>query len=96
MLERLHIRNYRVFNDLKIDQLSRINLIAGKNNSGKTSLLEAIFLLSGAGNRAFYGDEYEGISAGLDSGTGMAQTDTGSLLEADILYAGHEQDCRNP
>ena len=37
MLERLHIRNYRVFNDLKIDRLSRINLIAGKNNSGKTS-----------------------------------------------------------
>ena len=50
MLERLHIRNYRVFNDLKIDQLSRINLIAGKNNSGKTSLLEAIFLLAGGGN----------------------------------------------
>ncbi len=49
MLERLHIRNYRVFNELKIDQLSRINLIAGKNNSGKTSLLEAIFLLAGAG-----------------------------------------------
>ena len=23
MLERLHIQNYRVFNDLKIDQLSR-------------------------------------------------------------------------
>ena len=50
MLERLHIRNYRVFNDLTIDQLSRINLIAGKNNSGKTSLLEALFLLSGGGN----------------------------------------------
>ena len=50
MLERLHIRNYRVFNELKIDKLSRINLIAGKNNSGKTSLLEAVFLLSGAGN----------------------------------------------
>ena len=49
MLERLHIRNYRVFNDLEIARLSRINLIAGKNNSGKTSLLEAIFLLAGAG-----------------------------------------------
>ena len=50
MLERLQIRNHHVFNELKIDQLSRINLIAGKNNSGKTSLLEAIFLLSGGGN----------------------------------------------
>ena len=50
MLKRLQIRNFRGFNALKIDQLSGINLIAGKNNSGKTSLLEAIFLLCGAGN----------------------------------------------
>ena len=50
MLKRLQIRNFRGFNALKIDQLSHINLIAGKNNSGKTSLLEAMFLLSSAGN----------------------------------------------
>ena len=50
MLKRLQISNFRGFNALKIDQLRGINLIAGKNNSGKTSLLEAIFLLAGAGN----------------------------------------------
>ena len=50
MLKRLQVRNFRGFNELKVNQLSDINLIAGKNNSGKTSLLEAIFLLSGAGN----------------------------------------------
>ena len=50
MLKRLQIRNFRGFNALEIDQLSGINLIAGKNNSGKTSLLETIFLLSGAGD----------------------------------------------
>ena len=50
MLKRLQIRNFRGFNALEIDQLSGINLIAGKNNSGKTSLLEAMFLLSSAGN----------------------------------------------
>ncbi len=50
MFECLQIRNFRGFNELKIDQLSDINLIAGKNNVGKTSLLEAIFLLAGAGN----------------------------------------------
>ena len=43
MLKRLQIRNFRGFNKLKIDQLSGIDLIVGKNNSGKTSLLEAIF-----------------------------------------------------
>ncbi len=50
MLKGLRIRNYRVFKDLKVDGLHRINLIAGKNNSGKTSLLEAIFLLAGGRN----------------------------------------------
>lgn len=50
MLKRLEIRNFRTFKALEIDQLSRLNLIAGKNNAGKTSLLEAIFLLSSAGN----------------------------------------------
>ena len=50
MLKSLRIRNYRVFKDLKVDGLHRINLIAGKNNSGKTSFLEAIFLLCGCGD----------------------------------------------
>ncbi len=50
MLERLRIRNYRGFTDLGIDRLSRINLFTGRNNSGKTTLLEALFLLCGAGN----------------------------------------------
>lgn len=49
MLTSLGIRNYRGFESLDIERLGRINLIAGKNNSGKTSLLEAIFLLSGGG-----------------------------------------------
>ena len=50
MLKRLQIRHFRGFNDLNVEQLSGINLIAGKNNAGKTSLLEALFLLAGAGN----------------------------------------------
>ena len=50
MLKSVQIRNFRVFEDLSIESLSRVNLITGRNNSGKTSLLEALFLLSGAGN----------------------------------------------
>ena len=50
MFERLRIRNYRGFTDLGIDRLARINLFTGRNNSGKTTLLEALFLLCGAGN----------------------------------------------
>lgn len=45
MLRDLAIQNYRSFNDFQIDGLAQVNLIVGMNNSGKTSLLEAIYLL---------------------------------------------------
>src|SRR5438093_13445066 len=45
MLTRIHIKNFRSFSDVEIGPLKRINLIAGLNNSGKTGLLEAIFLV---------------------------------------------------
>ena len=50
MFRRLRIKNFRLFGDLEINWLSRINLLSGHNNSGKTTLLEALFLLCGAGN----------------------------------------------
>lgn len=50
MLESLSIKNFRCFKEFKIDSLSKINLITGKNNVGKTALLEAIFLMLGSNN----------------------------------------------
>ena len=41
----LHIISYRGISNLTINKLNAINLIVGDNNSGKTSLLEAIYLL---------------------------------------------------
>ena len=40
------IRKFRGFRDLKFSNLSRINLLVGANNSGKTSALEAIYLFT--------------------------------------------------
>src|SRR5437764_13543268 len=44
ILNSLEIRNFRAFRNLKIEHLGRVNLLVGKNNVGKTSLLEAIQL----------------------------------------------------
>src|SRR5712691_3450606 len=44
ILNSLEIRNFRAFEHLQIERLGRVNLIVGKNNVGKTSLLEAIQL----------------------------------------------------
>lgn len=44
MLDSFYIKNFRLFKELKIEQLGRVNLIIGRNNSGKTCLLEALHL----------------------------------------------------
>ena len=35
MLEKLSIRNFRLFEELEIEGFKRVNLIVGKNNTGK-------------------------------------------------------------
>lgn len=53
MLKSIRIKNYRSFKDCLISDFGRINIFAGMNNSGKTTLLEALFLWSAAGNPQF-------------------------------------------
>lgn len=42
MLDSFYIKNFRLFKELKIKTLGRVNLITGKNNSGKSCFLEAL------------------------------------------------------
>lgn len=50
MIDSVEINNFRGIRHGKIDGLSRVNLFFGKNNCGKSSLLEAIFLVCGQSN----------------------------------------------
>ena len=52
MLSSLKIENFRIFEKLIIPKLGRVNLITGKNNTGKSSLLEALRILSTKGRPA--------------------------------------------
>lgn len=42
MISELKIEKYRGINKLRLDNLGKINIIAGENNTGKTSILEVI------------------------------------------------------
>ncbi len=44
MLKEIEIQNFRCFEQIKISGFERVNLIGGKNNAGKTALLEALLL----------------------------------------------------
>ena len=46
----LQVNGYRGFESYALKDLARVNLLVGKNNSGKTSVLEAINLLAENGN----------------------------------------------
>ena len=56
MLTDFVIRNYRCFDDLKLEKLGRVNLITGKNNVGKSALLEAVRIWASFGNPAVLQD----------------------------------------
>jgi hypothetical protein len=47
MIDSLRIENFRCYESLQLHALKRINVIVGKNASGKTALLEAVFLAAG-------------------------------------------------
>jgi hypothetical protein len=50
MIERLHIQGFRSFEDVELSELGQVNLLVGPGNSGKTNLLEAVFLFSCGGD----------------------------------------------
>ncbi len=45
----ISIENFKCFQELQLESIERVNLIGGKNNVGKTALLEAVELLVASG-----------------------------------------------
>ena len=45
MLEKLSLHGYRGFDAYELGGFGRVNLVVGKNNCGKTTVLEAIELV---------------------------------------------------
>ena len=50
MITTLQIRNFRGLKEVSLRDLRRVNLLVGGNNTGKTSVLEALTLLFGEGD----------------------------------------------
>lgn len=53
MLNSLEIRNFRNLKELKINSLGSVNLFTGKNNTGKSTLLEAVAFYATKGDLNF-------------------------------------------
>lgn len=49
-INNLEVSNFRGLRNLKFSRFGRVNIFLGENNVGKTSILEAIFMLTGMSN----------------------------------------------
>ncbi|HUG68627.1 MAG TPA: AAA family ATPase [Pirellulaceae bacterium] len=88
LIRDLTIENYRSFEKYKLDGLARVNLLVGDNNCGKTSVLEAAYLLETNGaddsiwkllqSRGEIGFVYEGVT----------QTDPVFVVPVSELFRG--------
>lgn len=53
MIKSVKVRNFRCFESLELSNLTKFNVIVGDNSSGKTALLESLFLLGGLSSEMF-------------------------------------------
>jgi hypothetical protein len=54
MIRSLHIENFKGYADFRLNDLGRVTLLGGRNNVGKTSLLEGLFLLDDRANPGLF------------------------------------------
>ncbi len=82
MLKDLNLRRYRGFESYRLADLARVNLLVGKNNTGKTSILEAVELLLSEGDPA----------ALVESAKRRGEFSMDSASRADLahVFYGHE------
>ena len=85
----LTIKGYRGFGEITIPQLGRVNLFTGKNNTGKSSLLEAVRLLAGNGSLRIVYDILESREEEVKGSNGHDQSvDQDDLLQVASLFNG--------
>lgn len=85
MLKSLKITNYRGFEHYNLEPFRSVNLLVGKNNSGKTALLEAVHFLASGGNPTVL------VSAALRRGEVIVgRPEEEHYLDISHFFSGHQ------
>ncbi len=94
ILNSLEIHNFRGFKHLQIERLGRVNLIVGKNNVGKSSLLEALQLYAHNGNPTLIWKILQARDEGKQYSRGRLERPNLESLLSDLrhLFHGRKKD----
>jgi len=84
MLTRLGITDYRGFKSYQMAGLAQVNLLVGKNNSGKTALLEGIQFLTSGGDPAVLAEVAERRGEVV-----LGRPDSGAIVDISHFFHGH-------
>ncbi|WP_309729802.1 AAA family ATPase, partial [Chamaesiphon sp. OTE_75_metabat_556] len=87
MLKSLKIKNFRCLEEFNLPQLGRVNLLVGKNNSGKTSILEALHILSSPDKIKPF---FDIIECRGESSLNEKDNGSGGFFELGHLFSGHQ------
>jgi hypothetical protein len=88
----LTIERFRAFRHLKIEGLGRVNLITGKNNTGKSSVLEALRILASDASPAIIHNILRFREEDLGESEGSARpSDVEGLFVFSTLFHGFPQ-----
>ena len=85
MLHTLDLRGFRGFESYRLAGLARVNLLVGKNNCGKTSILEAVELLVSEGDPEVLNDSLQRRGQHADRVPGMLA----KRIDVSHLFYGH-------
>jgi hypothetical protein len=88
LLPSLEIRGFRVFRHLALENLGSINLIVGKNNVGKSCLLEALYLYAERGSPDVMLQLLDGRNEGLSRRYRSGAEEEKSTLPMKYLFYG--------
>lgn len=94
---KLSIRGFRAFRQLEIEELGRVSLITGRNNTGKSSLLEALRILASDASLSVINDILRFREEdGREVEDPARSTDQESLFTLSSLFYGFPQFSDNP
>jgi hypothetical protein len=82
----LQVSHFRPFNRLYLEKLGRINLVVGKNNVGKSSILEAIWLYARRGSPALIRSLLDARDETRIPGVGNVESEEQLLTVRNLFY----------